>query len=220
MSSDREISGDLNRFAEAVAHELRTPLMAVAGEVELALRRNRSADDYREVLRRIAAGITVLVEITGDLRLLSDPVEPDQLRSSSSRLAAILARIQKRYDAGAEVRIAIDGAAGETCVCGDEQRLGRAIALVIEQAIRYRRGDAPVSLHVRAEQGRVALDIDALPSGFWPKAWSDLHTPIVDAAGSLRLRVARRILEQTGATLRTTRVTGTEVVTIDLPTHG
>lgn len=219
MSGDREISGDLNRFAEAVAHELRTPLMAVAGEVELALRRNRSADDYREVLRRIAAGITVLVEITGDLRLLSDPVEPDQLRSSSSRLATILARIQKGYDAGAEVRIAIDSAV-EACVCGDEQRLGRAIALVIEQAVRYRRGDAPVSLHVRAEPGRVALDIDALPSGFWPKAWSDLHTPIVDAAGPLRLRVARRILEQAGATLRTTRVTGTEVVTIDLPTHG
>ena len=217
MSDDRDRSG-LHEFAEAVAHELRTPLMAVAGEVELALRRNRSVDEYREMLRRIAAGVTVLVEITGDLTLFSDPVAPDQVRSHSAQLAAILAHIERRHGASADVRIANDGAA-DVCVCGDEQRLSRAITLVIEQAIRYRRGDTHVSLHVRDEAGRVGLEI-ASPSGFWPKAWSYLREPGVDAAGPLRLRVARRILEQSGATLRTARVTGTEVVAIALATRG
>jgi signal transduction histidine kinase len=39
----RTDTGDLEVFAAAVAHEIRTPLSAVAGEVEVALRRQRSA---------------------------------------------------------------------------------------------------------------------------------------------------------------------------------
>jgi two-component system OmpR family sensor kinase len=35
------------RFNSDVSHELRTPLTAIRGETELALRRNRSAEEYR-----------------------------------------------------------------------------------------------------------------------------------------------------------------------------
>ena len=219
MSDDRDASGDLHRFAATVAHELRTPLMAVACEVEVALRRNRSADDYREALRHISAGIAVLVEITGDLSLLCDGVDRDQRLSASAPIAAILAPIHARYGARADVQIAIDGAA-DVRVSGDEQRLGRAVTLVIEHAIRYRRSETSVSLHARVDGGRVGVVIDAPPSGFWPNAWSYLHAGIMDAAGPLRLRVARRILEESGGTLRALTAAGTEVVEIELHASG
>jgi two-component system OmpR family sensor kinase len=219
MSHDRDVSGDLHRFAGTVAHELRTPLMAVACEVELALRRNRSGDDYREALRHIAAGISVLVEITGDLSLLSDPVDADPRISASAPLAAILAPIHARYAARADVRIAIDGAA-DVRVSGDGQRVGRAIALVIEHAIRYRRSGTSVSLHTRVEDGRVGIVIAASPSGFWPNAWSYLHARVTDAASPLQLRVARRILEDSGGALRAVTTAGAEVVEIELHASG
>lgn len=42
------------RFSAEVSHELRTPLTAIAGEADLALRRDRSDDEYRDALRAIA----------------------------------------------------------------------------------------------------------------------------------------------------------------------
>ena len=52
------------RFSSDVSHELRTPLTAIRGEAELALRRQRSSEDYRAALETIqkesvAMGVTV-----------------------------------------------------------------------------------------------------------------------------------------------------------------
>ena len=65
--SAQEPAEQLEAFAAAVAHELRTPLAALSGEVDIALRRERSAAAYREALARIAASVAELVELTGDL---------------------------------------------------------------------------------------------------------------------------------------------------------
>jgi signal transduction histidine kinase len=220
MTDDLENATELHRFAAAVAHELRTPLVAVAGEVELALRRDRSAAEYREALRRIAAGISELVGLTGDLTLLSDRVGPIRCGADSASLATILAAIRGRYAAHAGVRIAIDGAA-DARVAGDERGLGRAITLVIEHAIRHRRNEGLVSLRASAnDHGCADLAIDAEPTGFWPTAWSHLHASHSDAGGPLRLRTARRIVEDSGGRLRVAHAAGTEVVHIELRASG
>ena len=43
------------RFAGEASHQLRTPLAAVIGQVEVALRRDRSPDEYRRVLESVLA---------------------------------------------------------------------------------------------------------------------------------------------------------------------
>ena len=49
---------ELQTFAASVVHELRTPLAAVSGEIELALLRDRTPAAYREALERIADRVT------------------------------------------------------------------------------------------------------------------------------------------------------------------
>jgi signal transduction histidine kinase len=217
--SDAEPSpaGDLHAFAAAVAHEIRTPLSAIAGEVEIALRRDRSAADYREVLQRIGAGIAELVEISGDLTLLSDPPDAPLTAPPSAPLDTILWRIRDRYLGRDDLAIVVVGAAGVR-VAGDEERLCRAVTLVLEHATRHRTGLAPVCLRaVAAPGGGVRLLVDAPPSGFWPHAWAAVTGDPRHAGGPLRLRSAQRILDRSGGALRVARASGMDVVHIELP---
>jgi signal transduction histidine kinase len=191
---------DLQLFAAAVAHEIRTPLTALSGEIEVALRRDRSAEEYREVLRRIAAPLSDLVAITSDLALLSDPVDRSITGSRAARLDAILARLHDRFSGNRAMRIDALPAA-HVQVAGDEQRLARALTLIIEHALRYRRPDSPLFVRVRDVGGGVSMDIDAPPSGFWPHTWSSVGAAAMGPADPLRLRTARRILDESGSTL-------------------
>jgi signal transduction histidine kinase len=206
---------DLQLFAAAVAHEIRTPLTAVAGELEVALRRDRSAEEYREVLRRIAAPVSELVAISGDLTLLSDPVDRTITRLRAARLDLILARIHDRFRGSHALRVESLPAA-HVEVAGDEQRLARAITLVIDHAVRHRRPDSPVSVRFVAARDAVHIDIDAQPSGFWPCTWSSVGADVGGPADPLRLRTARRILEESGGALMRAGGSDTDAVRVQL----
>jgi signal transduction histidine kinase len=190
----------LDAFAAAVAHEIRTPLSALSGEVEVALRRERSAAEYREALHRIAGGVAELVDISADLALLGEATGDADARVATP-LAAIMSRVRAAYGERGDLAIA-DGAVADARVAGDRDRVARAIALVIEHALRHRRGHPTVRVDVRATPQGVRLILTAPPSGFWPAAWRTLGEGTDDPAAPLRLRTARRILDRCGGAVR------------------
>jgi heavy metal sensor kinase len=59
------------RFSSDVSHELRTPLTAIRGETELALRRNRSPEEYRAALETIQKESVAMGTTVEDLLLLA-----------------------------------------------------------------------------------------------------------------------------------------------------
>jgi heavy metal sensor kinase len=61
----------LRRFTGDVSHELRTPLAVLRGEAELALRKERSAEDYRASLKTIVGEANNMTGIIEDLLLLA-----------------------------------------------------------------------------------------------------------------------------------------------------
>jgi hypothetical protein len=88
---------------------------------------------------------------------------------------------------------------------------------VIEHALRYRRANASLSLraHVSGD-GHAVVAVGAQDPGFWPNAWTYLRAAGSDAAGPLRLRAARRIVEDSGGALRVAGLARAEVVQIEL----
>lgn len=81
------------RFTADAAHELRTPLTALKGRIEVALSRQRSAEEYVATLHALAHDVDRLVRLSDDLLLLarlddgeirsaSEPVRLDDLLSS------------------------------------------------------------------------------------------------------------------------------------------
>ena len=217
MSRSRDTTeADLQGFAAAVAHEIRTPLSAVAGELELALRRDRSPEEYREVLRRIAAGVDELVQISGDLALFGDPASRSIPEAAVAPLDGVLVRIRERYSKRDDVEIAMDPSTAVR-VAAEEDRLLRALVLIIEHALRHRKGAGVVSLRaVPLADHRVRLLVEALPSGFWPQAWKALADSPDGVAGPLRLRTAQRLLEGAGGRLHVAHDLGTVEVRVDL----
>ena len=213
MADESNRAEALPAFAGAVAHEIRTPLAAVAGEVELALCRDRTVVEYQEALRRIGEGIAELIEITGDLSLLASDIEP---APGPAQLDRVLARVRERYADSGDVDVAAEDGVG-IAIADDEGRLYRAIALVVEHAVRHRRNGAPIALRVDRAGPRVRVLVEAQAPGFWPRAWTSLAGAADDPATPLRLRTSRRILDANGGALRVSAGDGRDGVCIELP---
>jgi two-component system, OmpR family, sensor kinase len=58
------------RFASDASHELRAPLTAMAGEIDVALTHRRTADEYRDTLVVVGERVTALTSLCEDLMLL------------------------------------------------------------------------------------------------------------------------------------------------------
>ena len=144
------------RFAADAAHELRSPVTAMAGEIDVALRRERSADEYRETLSLVRSRLSSLVSLISDLMLLVRAQEADAkigredvplegtLNASVGRLAP-LARSR-----GVRVRVQ---PLGNLIVRADGGLLSRAFDNVLENAIRYNREDGEVVVDASLQGG-------------------------------------------------------------------
>src|SRR5262249_34125052 len=155
--------------------------------------RDRSPEEYREILRRISAGVDELVQISGDLALFSDPPGARDRSAAAAPLDGVLLRVHEKYRDRHDVAIAVEGS---TAVrrSAEEDRLMRAIVLIVEHAVRHRKADGTVTLRVMpSTDRRVRLVLDAPPSGFWPHAWQAVIDDPAGAAGPLRLRTAQRL---------------------------
>jgi len=222
-------SDELASFAAAVAHDLRTPLAALSGEVDVALRRERTADAYREALTRIAGSVAELVELTGDLSVLGEPGDDDRASATTVRIDAILAPLRERYASNADVSFAVTPAAAAAAVTGDEALLTRAVTILVQYALAHRRTTAGLVIRAAcpedpAGEGEgIDVIVDAAAGTFWPHTWRGLgETPAAGdpAAGpfpaALRLRTADRIVTRCGGSLHAASADGAGGVRIRL----
>lgn len=134
-------------FASDASHELRSPLTAMAGEIDVALRRPRSEAEYRDTLALVRERLDEMVSLIENLMLLARAedgapggllreVELDQFVATSVERLAGLAR-----ERGVSVTVEPPGA---LIAYADERLLARALDNVVANAIHYNRDGGQV----------------------------------------------------------------------------
>lgn len=149
------------RFTADASHELRTPLSVVQSTAEGALRKDRTAPEYREALGTIqasAARMKSLVE--GLLTLARADGQAAGFRKERVELAALV------EDVGAELgtlardrQVELSVSAAPSRVEGDADRLREAVTNIATNAIRCTPPAGKVELRVRTEAAEVLLEV-------------------------------------------------------------
>ncbi len=127
------------RFTADASHELRGPLTALRGELDLALKRPRSAEEYQVTLERCREEVVRLTRLATDLLILAR-IETgfsaqDRLDTD---LRAVAERVAGRYRAVAEgrgVRLAVTG--DSAVVRGDPGMLEQIVGNLVDNAVKH-----------------------------------------------------------------------------------
>jgi len=173
------LEGALRRERQFVAdasHELRTPLTLLRTELELALRRPRSAEELREALRSAAEETERLTRLADDLLVLARVDEGEMpLHRSTMSSADLLGAVAGRFAARAagDGRTLTVDADGDPPVVGDRLRLEQALGNLLDNALRHGAGE--VRLEAARHGGWLELRVTdegrGLPADFLPQAF-------------------------------------------------
>jgi signal transduction histidine kinase len=194
------------RFIADASHELRTPLSVMRAEVELALMLERTPEAYRSALQRLQRE-TQRLETLAQHLILTTRDDGATSAAMPVDLSGIAARATDRMQPLAQARrIALSCAATAVEVTADAGMLERAIVALIDNALRFARGNVDVGVTFDGANATISVSDDGV--GFSEAAlreatnrfWRD--DPARSGTGTgLGLAIVRSIVERHGGTI-------------------
>lgn len=161
----------LARFSSDLAHELRTPVNNLRGEVEVALARTRSGEEYRDVLGSALEECLRLSRIIDSLLFLARAENPEtQIRREPLDVAAELVTVLEFYEpaaAEAGVALRLDAASGTAHL--DRTLFQRATGNLIENALAHTPRGGSITLAASPENGVLVVTISDTGCGIAPE---------------------------------------------------
>lgn len=155
----QESFGQMRQFLMNVAHELRTPLTIIKGESELALSRQLTQDEARELLSSHLRESVRMSRIVDELLLLAKAeagqITLDKTRVNLDRLLADLHEDALILAAGQELTVSL-GSNPPLVVTGDQARLRQLLRILLTNAIQYTEPGGTI----RIESGRTDRDAE------------------------------------------------------------
>lgn len=219
------------RFTGDASHELRSPLTALRGEIELALRRERSPEEYRQVLASNLEEIVRLSRIAEDLLMLAR-ADAGVLRGHEQmvdvRVAAERVVGRLRGAAGSiGTGLSVD-VVGEPRVSIDPDLLDQVLWNLCDNALKFTPSHGTVNVKLEHTKGRFEIVVtDSGPGlGENPDRLFDrfvradvARTPGQSRSGAgLGLSIVRAIAEGYGGSVRGENLPGRGArVTVVLP---
>ena len=176
----------VRRFAVDAAHELRTPLTVLKGGIEVALRADRSAPEYRDVLHSSLEEVEQLIALAENLLLLSRLRMENALPRGTVELEPLLIDV---VDTGARLAdgrgvIVRLGPVEPLVARGDQLTLRRAIVNLVENAIKFTGAGGTVELSLERDGRHAVVAVRDTGVGMNPEDAERIFEPFVRLDGA------------------------------------
>jgi len=163
--------------AADISHELRTPLAALLMTLEVGLRKNRSPEEYREMLAECHAAGRQMSQLVERLLALArldggvDTLRPQNL-DASHLVEQCASLVRPLADArGLEIQVKRNG----SILCRtDPNKLREVVTNLLHNAIEYNRPQGRVEVSVKQENGELDLEVRDTGIGIAPGAFPHL----------------------------------------------
>lgn len=209
------------RFSGDASHQLRTPLTILIGQLQVALRHERSGEDYRRALTSALGRAEQLARIVEALLFLSRPeaeaglpgVEPVELNGWAAE------HLAGRTQAPGEPPIVHEGGAGPIDIRAHPGLLGQLLDNLLDNALKHGKGEsgAEVTVETRREGNEAVLSVTDRGPGIAPDDLPHIFEPFYRSAQARRrgtagvglgLAIVRRIATACGGTVSATSEPG------------
>jgi PAS domain S-box-containing protein len=158
----KELDRIKSEFVTTVSHDLRSPLTAILGYVELIERAGEINDQQRDFIRRVQLSVQQITNLVTDLLDLGRIEAGLETTRESSPISVLARYAVEGLRASAETRglqLMVDLPEDLPMVSGDPIRLRQMIGNLLENAIKYTPNGGEVGLSAAAEGDQIILKV-------------------------------------------------------------
>jgi signal transduction histidine kinase len=219
-------------FLGTVAHELRTPLMAASGYLQILRKGVLTGDALAEVIHTVSRNVGQIAELVNDILFLQEIelVLPD---FQPVDMLGLVQLVLNRYDEKARARhitILLKGERQPPQVAGDARSLERAVVSLIDNAIKFSPRGGDVAICFASERDHLTIAFEDHGIGISPEALPRVFERFYHLDGSgdelfgglgIGLAITRQVIQQHHGTVVAESTLGQgSTFTVSLPTWG
>jgi heavy metal sensor kinase len=163
--------GEMRQFSTAIAHELRTPIAALRGEIELAAMKPAATEEQREIfasqleeldkLKRLIDQLLTLARAeSGQIPLLHERIE----------LAPLVSSIVEQLEpvAHAQGLSLVEQLTARPVVSGDASWIERLLLNLLDNAFKFTPSGGTVTVRLGETEGQAVLEVSDTGIGMTP----------------------------------------------------
>ncbi|MFH1160841.1 MAG: ATP-binding protein [bacterium] len=196
-------------FVANASHELRTPTTTLTGELELALMRNRTPAEYREVISSVLEDARNLSRLIDQLLLFAQTTGTNDIQSQKQiRLDELVLDLLERMNLKSEhkkIRFLLDEADMEErklTIEGNEHLLTIAIGNILDNAIKYSTEKSLVTIGLITSDNSIIVKIQDNGQGISLSDMEHIFEPFFRSEKAMAIKgfgiglpLTRRIIE-------------------------
>jgi two-component system sensor kinase FixL len=209
----------LGEMAAVIAHEVRNPLAAVRGAIQVIGKRLPAESREAAVTTDIIARIDTLNHLVNDLLLFARPPKPSPVALDVSVILAVTASLLREDASYRDVRVEIAGSAPP--IFADAELLKIVFINVFINAAQAMRGQGAIRVSVTDAGGMSQIAVADEGPGISPDVRDKLFTPFVTTKSrgtGLGLATVKRLVEaHHGSIVVDSPAGGGTTITICLP---
>jgi len=152
----------VQEFSTNVSHEFKTPLAIIRGEIDLALRRDRSPEDLNKAFQVISEEVDGLVRLVNDLNfLVKSDAKQLNLQKNSLSLAQLLGHVVGLYKDRCEKEgISLEfSRSADIELLGDDMHLKRLFMNLMDNAVKFTDRGGRIKVDCSVREGRAIVCI-------------------------------------------------------------